>query len=307
MLLSFDLVFKNMGKCVEKFLIIVFILFVPVFSRAEVLIFPPGGKVKPYFSENLLFLSNISGWFDFHHYLNNGGNDNFSQDSELALLFTLVSTNNFSFQAISREIIQNEVNYVVETSLGFYLRALISDLRVIATFKGECLMVSFGFRHDCKHDIDRFMGRNVVHDALFLDFFSDEIVFEWQNAHIFSSLLFGIEGEINLPYIFQEVKPEPDKARFSLILGFNPVGIRERGNLFIKSKFSVIRRNTVGFDIYPIVDPAYDWNIQGGINISVGRGDIVLYYEAKHITDPWVDNNSFPVLLKGMGITLNIY
>ncbi len=272
---------------------------------AEILRFPPV-ILDPVFTSDGEFLSGVLSWFDFHHYVDNGGNDNFSQDSDLGVLFTLFSNENISVQAIAREIIQNQVNYDVSTSLGFYLRALLSDLRLILTVRASPFYFSWGYRHDCKHDIDMFSGRNAVHDTLFFRIASKKFSYQWPVREIFSEVSGSILGEINLPYIFQQIKPEPDKSRLSLVLKCIPIGCRDFGSLFVGGEFSIIRRNKSGTEISRVIDPAYDWHLQVGSRIRGKYGNISLYCQIERITDPWVNNNPVPVFLQAVGIVISI-
>ncbi|NOY07251.1 MAG: hypothetical protein GXP33_00205 [Spirochaetes bacterium] len=294
-----------MEKSINRVILFVFIVFSPVPGRTEILRLPPV-QLKPRFTPSFELLSGIAGWFDFHHYTTQAENDNFSQDSEMGILFTLFSSENVSFQALTREIIQNQVNYFVHSSLGFYLRALLTDLRLTATLNAELFFIKAGFRHDCKHDIDRFLGRNAVHDTLFLGIDSKRFDLPWGKTAFFSGFKAGFIGEINLPYIFQEVKPEPDKSRISFSIKSIILGHKDYGSVFFNGKVSVIQRKTEGTAVYPVISPAIDWLIQSGYRTPGKDRSLVLYYQNEYITDPWVSNNSVPVHLSSIGVLIAV-
>ncbi len=294
-----------MKRSINLLILFVFIVLSPVRGRAEILRLPPV-LLKPRFTPSFEFLSGISGWFDFHHYTTEAGNDNFSQDSEMGILFTLFSSENISFQALTREIIQNQVNYFISSSLGFYLRALLTDLRLTATLNAELFYIKAGFRHDCKHDIDRFLGRDAVHDALFLGIASKRFDLRWSKTSFFSGFKAGFIGEMNLPYIFQEVKPEPDKSRISFSIKSTVLGYKDYGSVFLNGKVSVIWRKTAGTDVYNVISPAIDWLIQSGYRTPGKNRSLVLYYQNEYITDTWVSNNSVPVHLSSVGVLISI-
>ncbi len=287
------------------FLTLSLVVFLYVPLRAQILRFPPV-ELSPVFTPEREFLSGVLGWFDFHHYVDNGGDDNFSQDSDLGVLFTLFSNENLSFQAIVREVVQNQVNYAVATSLGFYLRALLSDLRLILTVKANPFYLSWAYRHDCKHDIDMFSGRNAVHETLFFRIASRKMFLRWMNNKLFSAVSANALVEINLPYIFQQIKPEPDKARFSFQVKCILVGHKNFGSIFLNGLVSVIRRKKRGTEVLYVIDPAYDWHIQLGYRLPGKYGDISLYYQIERITDPWVNNNPVPVSLASLGVIVAI-
>jgi len=289
----------------NRIIIFTFLIFSPILGQAEILRLPPV-ELTPVFTPTFAFLSGIEGWFDFHYYTDNAGDDNFSHDSEMGILFTLLSTKELSFQAFTREIIQNQVNYTVETSLGFYLRALLTDLRLIASLNAGPFYIQPGFRHDCKHDIDRFLGRNAVHDALFLSLLMKEIKLRWQVSAFSSSIKIGLLGEKNLPYIFQEIKPEPDQLRISLSAGSSLVEHPRYGSFFVNGKVSLIRRKTTGTAVYPVIDPAIDWHIQCGYRTPGKTRAAVLYYQIEYITDTWMNNNPKPHLFKAIGFVISM-
>jgi len=266
-----------MKKSLKGTVIIILFTLSPILGQAEILRLPPV-QLTPVFTPTFAFLSGLEGWFDFHYYTDNAGDDNFSHDSEMGILFTLLSTKELSFQAFTREIIQNQVNYTVETSLGFYLRALLTDLKLIASLNAGPFYIQSGFRHDCKHDIDRFLGRNAVHDALFLSLFLKEIKLRWQVSAFSSSIKIGLLGEKNLPYIFQEIKPEPDQLRISLSAESSLVEHPKYGSFFVNGKVSLIRRKITGTEVHNVIDPAVDWHIQCGYRTPGKNRAAVLYY-----------------------------
>lgn len=294
-----------MKESLKSAVFLIFLTFLPTFGHSEILRLPPV-ELTPVFTPSFLVLSGIEGWFDFHYYTDNAGDDNFSHDSEMGILFTLLSTKELSFQAFTREIIQNQTNYTVETSLGFYLRSLLTDLRLIATLNTGPLYVQAGFHHNCKHDIDRFLGRNAVHDTLFLGFLTKEIKVRWGSLEYFSSITADLSGEINLPYIFQEVKPEPDKSRISFSIESSLAEHPKYGSFFVNGKVSLIRRKTTGTEVHNVIDPAVDWHIQCGYRTPGENRAAVLYYQIEYITDSWVDNNPKPHLFKAIGFVISI-
>ena len=294
-----------MKEIMKSALFLILLSLSPVLARAEILRLPPV-ELAPIFTPSFTLLSGIEGWFDFHYYTDNAGDDYFSHDSEMGILFTLFSTEEFSFQAFTREIIQNQVNSIVESSLGFWLRALLTDLRLIATLNAGPFYVQAGFRHDCKHDIDRFLGRNAVHDVLFLGLSLKEIKLRWQVSAFFSSFKIGLLGEKNLPYIFQEVKPEPDKSQIQLSAECSLLEHPKYGSFFVIGNLSLIRRKTTGTEVNSVIDPAVDWHLQCGYRTPGNNRSAVLYYQIEYITDPWVNNNPKPHLLKAVGIVIEI-
>ncbi|MCD6123407.1 MAG: hypothetical protein J7K04_16360 [Spirochaetales bacterium] len=294
-----------MKKILKSAIFLIFLIFSPLLVEAEILRLPPV-ELLPVFTPSLTLLSGIEGWFNFLYYTDNAGDEYFSHDSEMGILFTLLSTKEFSLQAFTREIIQNQVNSIVESSLGFWLRALITDLRLTATLNAGLFYIQAGFRHDCKHDIDRFLGRNAVHDVLFLSLLLKEIKLRWQVSAFFSSFKIGLLGEKNLPYIFQEVKPEPDKSQISLSAELALIAHPRYGSLFVNGKVSSIRRKTIGTEVNHVIDPAVDWHIQLGYRTPCIKKSAVLYYQIEYITDPWVNNDLKPHLLKSVGFVISI-
>ena len=277
----------------------------PVLGQAQILRLPPI-ELTPIFTPSPAFLSGIEGWFDFHYYTDNAGDDYFSHDSEMGILFTLLSTKELSFQAFTREIIQNQVNRIVESSLGFWLRALLTDLRLTATLNADLFYIQAGFHHNCKHDIDRYLGRNAVHDTLFLGLLLKEIKLRWGSFNYFSLIRADLSGELNLPYIFQEVKPEPDKSRISFSVKLSPLVFPKYGLLFINGQVSLIRRKTTGTEVQNVIDPALDWHIQFGYRTPGKNRAVVLYYQIEYITVSWADNNPEPHLFKAVGLVISI-
>jgi hypothetical protein len=269
-----------------------FFMALPIMLQAEILAPLPLAR-KTESEEG--FFTGVSAWTAYYRFLDFSDNSEslqpFSSEIDSAADLTLYNGPYLSFSFLYRNIFQNQRHPSGE--LFVWPRAIITQINPYISFELYDFDILLGYSHDCKHDIETFSGRYAVHDVIQL-YISRE--FEW--IHL------SLEQAFTVMPFFQAVEPEPDRYRLS-IMGDSSfeLGAVE---LFGSIRASLILREAVSAIPDP-VSPALDWNFYVGIRFKGTLGDISLYSSLNYITDPWVVNESPPILLPSIGFIFHGY
>lgn len=230
--------------------------------------FVPGGAPFPA----------MSGWVLFDHVLNQRDTPDSAQCLDAGTLFTFWSTDWLSFGGLAREMFQFKPS--PEGEFFFWSRALVTDLRLEAAWRVEPAILVFGYRHDCKHDIEASV-RDAIHDTLFAQC-------------VFPSVGVDLEAELNLPLVFQSADREPD--RFRLSAEYRIVPVASPGgllSLYADGRCSLINRGT-DTQVSVAEEWNLDWLVRAGAAMKLGRGGLRLQYALERITDDWASLSPSP-------------
>lgn len=155
-------------------------------------------------------------------------------------------------------------------------------------------VVSLGFHHNSKHDLDRGRRRTPIHDSLRLDWRSPPIAglhapdLGWTAA-------VAARAEYGLPQVFQSETPEPYAGGLYLHTAVEPLVYRERFALFADARLSIIANS---LDAERWVD--LDWLMRlgarrgarlGDRSAADGAGDrrigVAFFLEVHRLNDDW--------------------
>ena len=256
---------------------------VPALISAEVTGLP-FSLPEPVFTEETAAFPCAYTWMSAEQVLNQGDTPDNGHCLDTGALFTFFSSERFSVRGMVREMFQFRPH--PDSDFKFWGRALVTDLRLDFSAALRPLVVSAGYRHDCKHDINA-TRRDVIHDALFARLALEEGVPSFLPDSLNAQAGCALEAELNLPTLFQVSKEEPDRARFCAEGSFVP--FRTVGGLFavrVDGRFSFINRER-----QERVAVARSWNadwlLRAGAELRAGKGGVRLSCGLERLTDNW--------------------
>lgn len=243
----------------------------------------------------------FSSWMLLDHTLNQAETTNTAHCFDTGSFFTFYADERFSFAGLAREMFQFRAS--PEDEWRFWARALVTDLRLSLSVNISPFVASAGYRHDCKHDIEK-KQREVIHDSAFLQarFPLTRITALVPTLNMHIGML--LEGETNLKTIFQEGPEESDRARFTAEGEFIPCATGDGlFSTFVNGRVSLINRAQV-----LRVSVASNWNVDAlmrtGVELHTGMGGVRLSYSLERITDDWTNLNPTPQTISSISLHL---
>ena len=236
------------------------------------------------FTESPCAFPTCSSWMLLDQVLNQHDAIDTAHCFDLGTIMTFWSARRISVSGLAREIFQFKPN--PDNDYKFWSRALVTDLRLTASFKVSRFILGTGYRHDCKHDISD-TERTVIHDAVFAQalYPVSAIPFLPNETNVQGG--FALEAEANLPTIFQAAEPEPDRGRLSaegVLVPFRASNGHFR--TFIDGRVSLIgrmREDRIAVESCWNVD----YIVRAGPSFNAGQGEVSLFYSLERITDGW--------------------
>lgn len=275
-----------------------FILISQVPLAAEVLSFPPITYMQP-FKENESFPS-LYGWFDFRHHAPGKQEISPAWLLDTGLIFTFYSWKHLAIEGMSRHIFYNRLH--PDSYWIVYPLAIFTDLRLGVAFRLFKLLGKVAYHHDCKHDIEVYLGRIVIHDAVSLHLTHNTLKVPWPQ-HSFSTLFKGdLIVRINFTPLFQNQSvQEPDIFCITLLGEVDPVSIESLFSIFLQGEMNMISRKT---DIEVQVPPGFsiDFSLKSGIRLFKREKGLTIYTELESLSDNWITNYSETAVLFSFGI-----
>ncbi|NBF39345.1 MAG: hypothetical protein GVY14_02915 [Spirochaetes bacterium] len=274
-------------------------------AYAEVLRLPPVAPTLP-FTADRAFLAGSQTWADYRWYTDRDETPEFGTDFELGARADLYAAPRFAVSGTVRMLYQARHLEEYTNPLAFSPRHLTTDLRLLASYRIDPVVVYGGWRHDCTHEVDGGAGRTPIHDALMAGASYDAPVLEWQHPGLSSHLRVNLEGEINVPSLFVESAAFVDRGRVTGGLHLEPVSYVQYGSLFVDGYVSLIFRETEGTNVEGIDSPAVDWAAAVGYRSPGAAGSLSVYYRIERLTDAWLDREVEPYLLSSVGVLLHM-
>ncbi len=280
----------------------IILLFVSSRISAEPLRMPPV-STAPVFTKEHVFLSGVTGWFEFRQNFPIEENSNHGKVHDVGIILTLYSGPLFSVSFISREIFQNRIH--PESILLWYPLSLFSTEKLEISFNAGGFEFSAGFNHDCKHDIDWSSGRNAIHEFIYLR--AEYSNLEWHTGLPgWSTRLYpAVEIGENITPLFQFAETEPDLYRISASVRVEPLFHSLYGGPFIHGRFSLIGRTP---ESRVSINSEYnmDYLFRAGYQLRGKKGGLSLYYQVEHITDDVITLTPVPVTIQAVSVLFEI-
>lgn len=283
--------------------ILTLVVFAPVAGTAQA--FPNPPLSPPQASDAMGFMPSASAWMGFRHFVPAPGGEMHSHGFDLGADFRLYKYGSFSIEGTARQSLLTRLHpdgqwlfwpAAIYTGLGLRLLAEILPVEL-----------ALWYRHDCKHDIETYYGRDAVHDGVGASASLRRVSWLWGESRIGADL--GAQGgcEVFFPPIFQSVDAEPDRFKAFAMLDWEPVVLDGMPSVFLQAGASLILRTD---DTRVVVTEPWtlDWSASAGLRTprraESGPGRLSLYAKVERVSDDWMSLTPQPLLLISGGILL---
>lgn len=263
----------------------------PARSWADIYTPPPGLETP----------NPLSAWLSVRHASPQTGGAFHSYYFDLGASFILAAFGPLFVEGEARQILLQRLH--PESQWMFWPLSLYTKLQLAATFRSSPVSVTVSYRHDCKHDIEGFLGRLAVHDvfAISLAGGAPEVPFPGGFASSWSA---AASAAVFVPPMFQGHEWQPDRVHVGLDVGVEPLIVRGRFSLFLNAGLLAIVRSTN--TSVAIRDPfVMDWHIQAGARLRALPVSYALYIQIERINDDWVTVTPEPLTPVSVGIMIS--
>jgi hypothetical protein len=189
----------------------------------------------------------------------------------------------------------------------FWPAAIYTDLELTLRAKASVVDIALWYRHDCKHDIETFYGRDAVHDGIGASASLPRGSWRWGGSRISSDLSAQGGCEVFFPPIFQSVDAEPDRFKLFAVLDWEPLVAPGVPPVFLQANAALLYRTT---DTRVTVTEPWnlDWSLAAGLRTprraGAGTGRLGLYMKVERVSDDWMSIEPLPLVLVSGGILL---
>jgi hypothetical protein len=284
-------------------LVLVFLLSLPLqpgFSQA--LLLPPLPSQE--FSTAQGLLPQVSPWMEFRHFPAESGGTFHSHVLDFGSTITIYALGPFSLDGMVRQILLTRLH--PESEWLFWLAALYTDLRLAIHAAAGPLDFALAYRHDCKHDIELFLGRDAAHDTIALTIGVPRLQWTWLAADMESRLTAVADAAWNIPLVYQYVAPEPDRFTLSADLDWEPLRVPGWPVAFVAGGLAVIGRGRdTRVTVLSIL--ALDWHVRAGVRLAgkeAGAGTLAAYGQLQSLSDDWMSLEPVPATMFSFGLLI---
>ncbi|MDC7228107.1 MAG: hypothetical protein PQJ61_15190 [Spirochaetales bacterium] len=278
----------------KQFMLIILLLFSAAMLSAQVVRLPHPFYPEE-FSQKTSFINDVYSWMSIRHVINQDKNPDFGHDWETGVNISFFSSPKITVRGISEETFHFKAAPEGYSDWIFNTQSLVSDLRLMICFNLVPVLVSGGFQHDCRHDVDHAVTRQIIHDSLFLFIRPSDEINIIGDAIFSIDLNTALEGAINLPAVFQDAAPQPDIGHFSLFL-------RLKGSIKNNPGIAVVLDGTAGLTkreentrVSGIKPWGFDFTGNAGLALTGAAGEIKFFMGTERLTDTWTDYNETAV------------
>jgi len=246
-------------------------------------------QTPPKYSQAPEFMGGARGWIAYDHVWNQSQTPGLAHRLDTGTILTLYDSPSFALCATGREVFRFMQNPYGDWLL--WARDLVSDLRLQLWAPLGPGNVDLGYRHDCKHDLETFYGRTAVHDAFVsgwsVPYRLCALPGNRQNNGWFGTV--NVEGEVDLPHLFQSQSDEPDlgmigldnELRLKIGQSVLEPWLRTRVSMqFLDTNSSVKQAGGI----------AVDGRISLGFSVRGKAGSLDVSLSAERLSDPWFNN-----------------
>jgi hypothetical protein len=283
-------------------ILIICILFSPIPVCGEVLSFPPFTYLQEFKAYEPF--PSVYGWLDIRHHAPGSEEIWPAWIMDSGLIFTFFSWKDIAVEGMCRHIFLNRLssdNYWLVWPLS-----LFTDLRLSLVVRLWNMLGRVSFHHDCKHDIEKYFERMVIHEAISLHITHNPFTISWI-PHSISTLFHGdIIMRIHFAPFFQNRDVnEPDIFCLTLCGEIDPVRIDSVIAPFLQGELNLLFRKT---DIVVELSSNFviDWSIKAGIRFFEWEKGCAIYTELESLSDNWINNAPQAALLFSFGILVYV-
>ena len=283
--------------------ILIIVLFAPVGAPAEA--FPNPPLSLPQAGDARGFMPSASAWMGFRHFVPAPGGEMHSHDLDLGVDFVLYRDGTFCIGGNARQSLLTRLH--PDGQWLFWPATIYTDLGLRLLAEIRPVELALWYRHDCKHDIETYYGRDAVHDGVGASASLRRVSWLWGGSRISSDLGAQAGCEIFFPPIFQSVDAEPDRFKAFAMLDWEPLVVPGVPAIFFQASASLILR-TADTRVTVTEPWTLDWSASAGLRTprraESGPGRLGLYLKVERVSDDWMDLVPQPLLLVSGGILL---
>ncbi len=228
-----------------------------------------------------------------------------SHNLDLGADFVFYRSGRFSIGGTARQSLLTRLH--PDGQWMFWPAAISTDLGLRLLAEIQPVTLALWYRHDCKHDIETFYGRDAVHDGVGASASLRRISWRWGGSRVGADL--GAQGgcEVFFPPIFQSVDAEPDRFKLFAALDWEPLVAPGVPSVFLQANATLLYRATD--TRVTVVEPwTLDWSASAGIRAprrtETGVGRLGLYVKVERVSDDWMSLVPQQLLLVSGGILL---
>jgi hypothetical protein len=283
--------------------ILTLVLFAPVAATAEA--FPNPPLFPSQASDARGFMPSTSAWMGFRHFVPAPGGEMHSHDLDLGVDFLLHRYGSFSIEGHARQSLLTRLH--PDGQWLFWPAAIYTDLGLRLLAEVQPVELALWYRHDCKHDIESYGGRDAVHDGIGASGSLRRISWLWGGSRTQADLGAQAGCEIFFPPIFQSVDAEPDRLKLFAMLDWEPLVVPGMPSVFLQASSSLILRTAE--TRVTVTEPwSLDWSASAGFRTprraGTSAGRLSIYAKIERVSDDWMGLVPQPLLLISGGILL---
>jgi hypothetical protein len=274
----------------------------PIHCHGEVLSFPPLTYQQNF--EAYEPFPSVYGWLDIRHHASGSGEMWPAWIMDSGLIFTFYSWEDMAIEGLCRHIFLNQLspdNYWLVWPLSIF-----TDLRLSLVMRLWNITGRVSFHHDCKHDIEKYFGRMVIHESVSFHITHNPFTISW-TPHSISALFQGdMIMRIHFAPFFQNRDVnEPDIFCLTLCGEIDPIRLESVIALFLQSELNLILRK-VDTGVELSSDVAMDWSIKAGIRLFTWGKGCAIYTEIESLSDNWINNTPHTAILFSFGLLMYV-
>lgn len=280
--------------------LLVLLSMAPAHLASQALLLPPLPHRESFEAEG--FLPEIRPWTEFRHFPAAWGGAFHSHILDFGSAIRLFSAGPFSADGMVRQILLTRLH--PDGEWLFWPAALYTDLRLGIGWGAAPWSFALGYRHDCKHDIETYYGRDAAHDAIAWTVALPRLRWAWAAMGPESRLAVEAEAALNIPLLFQYNPPEPDLFTLSAGIDWEPLRISGWPAPFLSGGLAWILRS--GDTRVAIRESmALDWHVRLGLRLA-GEGPrsgiLAAYGQLESLSDDRMSLEPGPAVLLSCGL-----
>lgn len=267
----------------SAFLLLLFLA--PAHPSCQALLLPPLSVEEPSGRQGLL--PDVRPWAGFRHFPAGAGDSFHNHVLDFGSDIALFAAGPFSVQGTVRQILLTRPH--PDGEWLFWLASLYTDLRLGGRWDAGPWAFGLAYRHDCKHDIETYYGRDAAHDGIALSA-AFRFAWTWPGTGLESRGAASAEAVWNVPVLYQFNPAEPDRFTLSGQVDWEPVRAAGWPAPFLSAGAALIGRGT-DTRVKVMETASLDWNARAGLRMAgaaARSGTLSLYGQLESLSDDWM-------------------